>query len=116
MEFNDETTVRKILDTPNVRFQGVNLTLSKASRQLASLLSPDDQNDISDNDDEVQSTFVSKTSVSEPIISPPRVLNPSPLFILRSASQKNIQQQSVLFVNPTPPSIVMEPMRSPSPE
>ena len=114
MEFNDEKTVRKILDVPNVRLQGANLVLSKATRQLASLLSPADN---SDNDDEVQSTIMLKTSVPKSIISPPQVLNQSPVFVLQSIPpQENIQQRSVLFVNPTPPPIVTEPILIHSPE
>jgi hypothetical protein len=97
MEFNDQKTVRKILDTSNIRLHGVNLSLSKASRHLASLLSSIDNKDESDDDDEVQ------TLRPEPILQ-----NQSSSFILPSTHQENIQQS---FVN-----LTSSPILIPSPE
>jgi len=99
MEFNDKQTVRKILDTPNIRLQGINLSLSKASRHLASLLSIDDNKD--ESDDEV------KTLPLEPIHNSLPTQNQSSLFILPTIHQENIQQS---FMNPTPSSVYMEPI------
>jgi len=87
MEFNDQKTVRKILDTSNIRLHGVNLSLSKASRHLASLLSSIDNKDESDDDDEVQT------------------LRPEPILQNQSSThQENIQQS---FVNLTSSPILI---------
>ena len=97
IEFNDKKTVRKILDKPNVRLQGTNLSLSKASRHLASLLFSDDNQDESDDDDDEI-----KALLPEPILSPILTQNQSTL----------IQQQFLSIVDLTP----SEPILIPSPE
>jgi hypothetical protein len=99
MEFNDKQTVKKILDTPNIRLQGINLSLTKASRHLTSLLSSVDNKD--ESDDEV------KISHPEPILNSLPIQNQSSLFILPTIQLQNIQQS---FVNPTPPPVYMEPI------
>jgi hypothetical protein len=65
LEFNDKKTVKKILETPNVRLQGINLSLNQASRHLASLLSSTDDKDDTDDDDDDYNEI--KTSPTEPI-------------------------------------------------
>ncbi|CAF0779298.1 unnamed protein product [Rotaria sp. Silwood1] len=123
IELNDKRTVRKILDTPNIRLQGTNLSLKKASRHLTSLLSSfnnkddsDDDVDNYDDDTEVKSTVLTQTSVSEPSVNLLQAQNQSPLFILPSTHQENIQQQLLSFLNLLPPSVVTEPISIPSPE
>ncbi|CAF2468184.1 unnamed protein product [Rotaria sp. Silwood2] len=122
IEFNDKRTVRKILDTPNIRLQGTNLLIRKASRHLASLLSSSNDKDESDDDDEydydteVKSIIVSKTSVPEPIANPSLVPKQSPLFMLLSTLKENIQQQSTSFAHPLPVSTVNESIFIPAPE
>lgn len=105
MEFNDRKTVKKILETPNIRLQGTNLSLSQASRHLASLLSSTDNNDDADDDD-------IKTSPSEHI----SVRNQLPSIELSSIHQETIRQQTLSFVKPTSFPIVTEPIFIPSPE
>ncbi len=100
MEFNDRKTVKKILETPNIRLQGTNLSLSQASRHLASLLSSTDNNDDADDDD-------IKTSPSEHISSRNQ---------LPSIELSSIHQQTLSFVKPTSFPIVTEPIFIPSPE
>jgi hypothetical protein len=114
MEFNDKKIVKKILDTPNVRLQGANLVLSKATRHLVSLLSLNDNNDETDDDEEVQTIIVSKTAIPESILTPLQPQNQSPLFVLPSPYQESSQQQS--FIIPTSSPIVIEPILIPSPE
>ncbi|CAF0815671.1 unnamed protein product [Rotaria sordida] len=129
MEFNDKKTVKKILDTPNIRLQGTNLLIRKASRHLASLLFSSTNKDESDDDDdddhgnnnndnniEVKSTVVSKTSFPEPIVNSLGVQNQLSLFTLPTTHQENIQQQLLSFLNAIPSSIVKEPTFIPSPE
>jgi hypothetical protein len=104
IEFNDKQTVKKILDTSNIRLQGVNLSLSKASRHLASLLFSTDNQD--ESDDEVQ------TLHSKPILSSLTLQNQS----LSSTRQENIQQQLLSFMNLTPSPVIIEPIFIPSSE
>ncbi|CAF5090242.1 unnamed protein product, partial [Rotaria sp. Silwood1] len=113
IELNDKRTVRKILDTPNIRLQGTNLSLRKASRHLTSLLSSfnnkddsDDDVDNYDDDIEVKSTVLTQTSVPEPSVNLLQAQNQSHLFILPSTHQENIQQQLLSFLNLLPPSVV----------
>jgi hypothetical protein len=106
IEFNDTKTVRKILDTPNVRLQGANLSLSKAPRHLASLLSSADNEDESDDDDDDEV----KTLLSEPILNPIRTQTQSALFPLPTSHTKNTQQQSLSLVKSTSsPTVILIP-------
>lgn len=98
MEFNDKETIRKILDTSSsIRLQGIYLSISKASHHLASLLSPTDRND--ESDDEVKALHTVPISNALPI------QNQRPLFLLSSNYQDNS------FINQT-----TSPVRTPSPE
>jgi len=109
MEFNDENIVKKILHTPFVRLQGIELSISKVSRHLSSLLSSTNDDD---DDDEVQ-TIEPKRTVSEPL----PIQNQPPLVVLPLIHQENtLQQQLLSFINSIPPPLAMEPILIPSPE
>ncbi|CAF4400810.1 unnamed protein product, partial [Adineta steineri] len=84
MEFNDEKTVRKILETSNIYLQGTNLVLSKASRSLASLLS----SSTDDSDDE----NIKTTVISQPILNSLQTQNLAPVPNTQVMSQDIIQQ------------------------
>jgi hypothetical protein len=92
--------VRRILDTPNVRVQGVNLSLNQASHSVTSLLFPTDNNHESDDDDEEEEI---KPTPSQPILNSFQIPNPS----------DNIQSQSFPVVHFGSFIPVTEPMHVP---
>ncbi|CAF3933479.1 unnamed protein product [Adineta steineri] len=101
MEFNDEKTVRKILETSNIYLQGINLVLSKASRSLASLLS----SSTDDSDDE----NIKTTVISQPILSSLQTQNLAPVPTTQVMSQDIIQQLLLAMFNPIQPVNRIEP-------
>ncbi len=105
VEFNDKKTVRKILETSNVHLQGLNLSLSQASRHLASLLSSTDDNE--DTDDDYSEI---KTSPSEHI---PSSVPVRPSIERSSTHPEIIHQQKLSSVQPIPS---LEPIFISSPE
>ena len=96
LEFNDKKTMKKILEIPNVRLQGINLSLNQSSRHLASLLSSTDDKDDTDDDDDYNEI---KTSPREHIPKPMSIQNQLPPTPQRTF----------------PPPIVPEPVFIPSP-
>ena len=104
MEFNDQKTAKKILETPNLRLQGIHLSLTPASRNLASLLSSAGDND--DTDDEDDDSNAIKTSPTEHIPSPIPVRSRS------LSSRQEIIQQPTVPLGPIP--IAAEPIFVPS--
>jgi len=100
MEFNDRKTVKKILETPNIRLQGTNLSLSQASRHLASLLSLTDTDDETDEEEEDDDDI--KASSSE------HTRHSLPSIEISSTRQP--------FVIPALSPVITEPIHIPSPE
>ena len=110
LEFDDQKTVRKILETPNVRLQGINLSLRQSSRHLDSLLSSttDNHSETDEDVDEIKTSPVEYNSRSFQVQH-----QPLPVEFLTN-HRENIRQELLPFVRPSP-SFVTESILIPSP-